>query len=87
MSAPDIDHRPVLWAALAVAAIVATSIGVAVGLLHVWHEPLGGAASGGPSLLSSLQANGPALQSAPQADAAADRKARMRMPAASGATR
>jgi hypothetical protein len=87
MSAPDVDHRPIVFAALAVAAVVAASIGVAVVLMHAWQEPLGGQASGAPSLLRTLRGRGPTLQSAPQIDAAAYRTEKMRQAAASGAMR
>jgi hypothetical protein len=71
MSRPDIDVPPVLRSGLALAAIVALAIGAVFGLLHLWHEPPGGAPSGAASLVPALQALGPTLQSAPQLDAAA----------------
>jgi hypothetical protein len=82
MSRLDIEYRAVLWSGLTVAAVVSGAIGVALVLLHAWHEPPGGAPSGAASLVPALRALGPTLQSAPQLDAAVQRAADGASPAA-----
>jgi hypothetical protein len=67
----DVDLRPLLWSALAIAATVSGAIALIFVLLRAWHEPPGGAASGAATLVPALRALGPTLQSAPQFDAAA----------------
>lgn len=68
----DIAVRPVLWAALAIAAVVATVVGTVLGVLH-WHgvPPDGERLSAGP--VERLDA--PGLSSAPQDELRRDRQA------------
>lgn len=70
---PEVAVRPVLWTALAIAAMVVAVVATVLGVLHLRGVPAGGERlSSGPA----LRLDAPGLSSAPQDDLAAYRRAR-----------